>query len=196
MHSWATSGSSRLCGGRPAGGTTPDGPGFRPGTPNYVAPEIVMGRPSTAGSTSSLAMTVHEVLTGTNCMAGPTPSATVVNQTMVVPPPFEELAARRSPRGSPTLFSGDWPRIPAERFSTIAWRWPWRSWQRLPKGVRAELGIITDRPYVRAVSQAEFLVRLARRPCRWVASIRGDGSAPCGVMLRLCAVYSPRTRCN
>ena len=34
----------------------------------------------------ALVMTVHEVLCGRNCMEGPTPSATVVNQTMVMPP--------------------------------------------------------------------------------------------------------------
>jgi eukaryotic-like serine/threonine-protein kinase len=57
-------------------------PGFLLGTPNYVAPEIVMGRAFDGRVDQySLAMTVHEVLTGTNCMEGPTPSATVVNQT-------------------------------------------------------------------------------------------------------------------
>jgi eukaryotic-like serine/threonine-protein kinase len=67
-------------------------PGFLVGTPNYVAPEIVMGRRFDGRVDQySLAMTVHEALTGTNCMEGPTPSATVVNQTMVVPPPLTEL---------------------------------------------------------------------------------------------------------
>ncbi len=67
-------------------------PGFLLGTPNYVAPEIVMGRPFDGRVDQyALAMTVHEVLTGTNCMSGGTPSATMVNQTMVVPPPLEEL---------------------------------------------------------------------------------------------------------
>ena len=67
-------------------------PGFLVGTPNYVAPEIVMGRPFDGRVDQySLAMTVHEVLSGTNCMEGPTPSATVVNQTMVVPPALTDL---------------------------------------------------------------------------------------------------------
>jgi eukaryotic-like serine/threonine-protein kinase len=67
-------------------------PGFLVGTPNYVAPEIVMGRRFDGRVDQySLAMTVHEALTGTNCMEGPTPSATVVNQTMVVAPPLSEL---------------------------------------------------------------------------------------------------------
>jgi serine/threonine-protein kinase len=67
-------------------------PGFLVGTPNYVAPEIVMGRPFDGRVDQySLAMTVHEALSGTNCMEGPTPSATVVNQTMVVPPCLTEM---------------------------------------------------------------------------------------------------------
>jgi serine/threonine-protein kinase len=67
-------------------------PGFLVGTPNYVAPEIVMGRPFDGRADQySLAMTVHEALNGVNCMEGPTPSATVVNQTMVVPPALTEL---------------------------------------------------------------------------------------------------------
>jgi hypothetical protein len=39
----------------------------------------------------SLAMTVHEVLTGSNCMAGPSPSATMVNQTTIIPAPLADL---------------------------------------------------------------------------------------------------------
>jgi serine/threonine protein kinase len=67
-------------------------PGFLLGTPNYVAPEIVMGRPFDGRVDQyALAMTVHEVLTGTNCMSGLTPSATIVNQTVVVPPALSEL---------------------------------------------------------------------------------------------------------
>ncbi|MDR3635899.1 MAG: substrate-binding domain-containing protein [Isosphaeraceae bacterium] len=62
-------------------------PGFLLGTPNYVAPEIVMGRPIDGRVDQyALAMTVHEVLAGRNFMAGPTPSATVVNQTILPPP--------------------------------------------------------------------------------------------------------------
>jgi serine/threonine-protein kinase len=67
-------------------------PGFLLVTPNYVAPEIVMGRPFDGRIDQyALAMTVHEALCGRNCMEGPTPSATVVNQTMVVPPALEEV---------------------------------------------------------------------------------------------------------
>jgi serine/threonine-protein kinase len=67
-------------------------PGFLMGTPNYVAPEVVLGQGDDARIDQySLAMTVHEVLTGSNCMEGPTPSATMVNQTKLEPPALDEL---------------------------------------------------------------------------------------------------------
>jgi serine/threonine-protein kinase len=62
------------------------------GTPNYLAPEIVTG--STASDRSdqySLALTVHEVLTGYPFMKGPSLSATMVNQTKLVAPPVADL---------------------------------------------------------------------------------------------------------
>jgi eukaryotic-like serine/threonine-protein kinase len=67
-------------------------PGFLMGTPNYVAPEVVLGHGDDARMDQySLAMTVHEVVTGSNCMEGPTPSATMVNQTKLEPPPLSRL---------------------------------------------------------------------------------------------------------
>jgi serine/threonine-protein kinase len=67
-------------------------PGFLMGTPNYVAPEVVLGQGDDARMDQySLAMTVHEVVTGSNCMEGPTPSATMVNQTKLEPPALSEL---------------------------------------------------------------------------------------------------------
>jgi serine/threonine-protein kinase len=82
-------------------------PGFLVGTPNYVAPEIVMGRPFDGRVDQySLAMTVHEALSGINCMEGPTPSATVVNQTMVVAPPLTELVPGIPPRLSNAVLRG------------------------------------------------------------------------------------------
>ena len=91
-------------------------PGFLVGTPNYVAPEIVMGRPFDGRADQySLAMTVHESLSGTNCMEGPTPSATVVNQTIVVPPALTELIPGLPARLSDALQRG-LAKAPAERF--------------------------------------------------------------------------------
>jgi serine/threonine protein kinase len=79
-------------------------PGFLLGTPNYVAPEVVMGREADGRVDQyALAMTVHEFLSGRNVMAGPSPSATVVNQMNLVPPPVAELVAGIPPRLSEAL---------------------------------------------------------------------------------------------
>jgi eukaryotic-like serine/threonine-protein kinase len=93
-------------------------PGFLVGTPNYVAPEVVMGRPFDGRVDQySLAMSIYEVLTGHNCMEGPTPSATVVNQTMVVPPPLSEILPGVSSRMSEAILRG-LSKNPGERFET------------------------------------------------------------------------------
>ncbi len=93
-------------------------PGFLVGTPNYVAPEVVMGRTADGRVDQySLAMTVYEILTGNNCMEGPTPSATVVNQTMVVPPPLTEILPDLSKRTSDAISRG-LAKNPADRFET------------------------------------------------------------------------------
>lgn len=60
--------------------------GFLVGTPNYVAPELVMGSHYDGRADQySLAMTVYEVLTGGCPVEGPNASATMVNQTNLVP---------------------------------------------------------------------------------------------------------------
>ncbi len=95
-------------------------PGFLVGTPNYVAPEVVMGRPFDGRVDQySLAMSVYEVLSGTNCMEGPTPSATVVNQTMVVPPRLTEILPDVPNRLSDAILRGQ-SKDPAERFETCS----------------------------------------------------------------------------
>jgi serine/threonine-protein kinase len=67
-------------------------PGFLMGTPNYVAPEVVLGKGDGPRLDQySLAMTVHEVLSGSNSMEGPTPSATMVNQTKLESPELKGL---------------------------------------------------------------------------------------------------------
>jgi serine/threonine-protein kinase len=93
-------------------------PGFLMGTPNYVAPEIVLGKRGDARIDQySLAMTVHEVLTGANCMEGPTPSATMVNQTKVEPPPLRDLVPGVPDRLSEAVRRG-LSKDPAERFES------------------------------------------------------------------------------
>jgi len=58
------------------------------GTPNYVAPEVVLGMKYDGRADQySLAMTIYEALTGLVPLEGPSPSATMVNQTSKVPPP-------------------------------------------------------------------------------------------------------------
>ncbi len=62
------------------------------GTPNYVAPEIVMGiRCDGRADQYSLATSVYEVLTGRPPLIGPTSSATMVNQTKKAPRPLAEV---------------------------------------------------------------------------------------------------------
>ncbi len=62
-------------------------PGFLMGTPSYVAPEVVLGQGDDPRIDQySLAMTIQEVVTGSNFMEGPTPSATMVDQTRLEPP--------------------------------------------------------------------------------------------------------------
>jgi serine/threonine-protein kinase len=78
------------------GGVRPDSsltaPGFLPGTPSYVAPELVMGKPGDGRSDQySLALTIHELLSGRNVMTGPTASATLVNQMNERPTPLSAL---------------------------------------------------------------------------------------------------------
>ncbi len=101
-------------------GNSVTAPGFLVGTPNYVAPEVVMGR-SFDGKVNqySLAMSVYEVLAGHNCMEGPTPSATVVNQTMVVPPPLTSVLPGVSKRISDAILRG-LSKDPDQRFENCS----------------------------------------------------------------------------
>lgn len=72
--------------------------GFLVGTPNYVAPESVMGLEQDGRVDQySLAMTVYEVLTGSVPVEGPTASATMVNQTSMKIPPLTEALPGISP---------------------------------------------------------------------------------------------------
>ncbi len=62
------------------------------GTPNYVAPEIVLGKTYDGRADQySLAITVYEFLTAQTPLEGPTASATMVNQTTKQPPPLTKF---------------------------------------------------------------------------------------------------------
>ncbi|TWT62107.1 serine/threonine protein kinase [Rubinisphaera italica] len=63
------------------------------GTPNYVAPEIVLGKTYDGRADQySLAITVYEFLTAQTPLEGPTASATMVNQTTKQPPPLTKFS--------------------------------------------------------------------------------------------------------
>ncbi len=95
-------------------------PGYLLGTPNYVAPELVMGFPGDGrGDQYALALTVHEALTGWNCMEGPTPSATLVNQTKVEPPRLASLL-RGVPQGLSDAVARGLAKEPGERFENCS----------------------------------------------------------------------------
>ncbi len=125
-------------------------PGFLVGTPNYVAPEIVMGRPFDGRIDQySLAMTVHEVLSGINCMEGPTPSATVVNQTMVVPPALTELIPGIPARLSDAILRG-LSKDPAGRFPNCV-AMAQEILAAVPSGESAETATTLSQPTSRGV---------------------------------------------
>jgi len=90
------------------------------GTPNYLAPEIVMGAPASGRSDQySLALTVHEVLTGRAFMKGPSLSATMVNQTKIVAPPLAELVPG-IPRSLSDAVVRSLAKDPSDRFASCA----------------------------------------------------------------------------
>jgi serine/threonine-protein kinase len=64
------------------------------GTPNYVAPELVLARRDYDGRVDqySLAVTVYEVLAGKPPLEGGSPAATMVNQTTKHPKPLHDVA--------------------------------------------------------------------------------------------------------
>ncbi len=69
------------------------------GTPNYVAPEIVLGRQYDGRADQySLAITVYEFITAAAPFEGPSASATMVNQTTKQPPPMMTYVPSLAPR--------------------------------------------------------------------------------------------------
>lgn len=87
------------------------------GTPNYVAPEVVLGEKYDGRADQySLAMTVYEALTSRCPLEGPTATATMVNQTSKVPPPPGTLNSRLPEAVSAAILRG-LSKSPKERFA-------------------------------------------------------------------------------
>lgn len=86
------------------------------GTPNYVAPELVLARRDYDGRVDqySLAVTVYEVLTGKPPLEGGSPTATMVNQTTM----------------HPKLLSEKNPDIPADLAAAVRLAMSKRPWRR------------------------------------------------------------------
>lgn len=87
------------------------------GTPNYVAPEIVLGKDYDGRADQySLATTVYEVLTGRAPLEGPTASATMVNQTTKEPPPLMKYCPDVPPKLNQLVLKA-MSKKPEDRFS-------------------------------------------------------------------------------
>jgi tetratricopeptide (TPR) repeat protein/serine/threonine protein kinase len=68
------------------------GSGIVLGTPEYMAPELIMGEPCDGRIDQyALAVTVHELLNGSLPFTGPTAATIFVKQTTEAPPPLHEL---------------------------------------------------------------------------------------------------------
>ncbi len=81
--------------------------GFLVGTPNYVAPELVMGHEHDGRVDQySLAMTAYEAVAGCVPVEGPTASATMVNQTSMRLPPVGHYVAGFPANVSEVLLRG------------------------------------------------------------------------------------------
>ncbi|HID74713.1 MAG TPA: hypothetical protein EYP56_01805, partial [Planctomycetaceae bacterium] len=77
-----------------AGQTTAlTGTGFVLGTPEYLAPEVVLGKPFDGRADQyALAVVVYEVLAGRPPFTGPTPSAVLVKHSTVAPASLHQVA--------------------------------------------------------------------------------------------------------
>lgn len=94
------------------------GAGLVVGTPNFVAPEIVLGRDYDGRADQySLAITVYNALIGSPPMLGKTPSATMVNQTRRVLPLLNEIR-KAVPAETAAAVARALLKKPEERFST------------------------------------------------------------------------------
>ena len=94
------------------------GAGLVVGTPNFVAPEIVLGRDYDGRADQySLAITVYNALIGTPPMLGKSPSATMVNQTRRVLPLLNEVR-KAVPADTAAAVARALLKKPEERFAS------------------------------------------------------------------------------
>ena len=92
--------------------------GFVVGTPNFVAPEIVLGSDYDGRADQySLAISVYNTLVGTPPMLGKTPSATMVNQTRRVLPLISDVR-KAVPVATAQALAKALNKKPDERFGT------------------------------------------------------------------------------
>lgn len=92
--------------------------GFVVGTPNFVAPEIVLGADYDGRADQySLGITVYNTLIGTPPMLGKTPSATMVNQTRRVLPLISDVR-KAVPVATAQALAKAISKKPEERFAT------------------------------------------------------------------------------
>jgi serine/threonine protein kinase len=94
--------------------------GFVVGTPNYVAPEIVLGKDYDGRADQySLAITIYHALIGQPPMLGKSPSATMVNQTRRVLPLLNEVR-KTVPTTVAEAVARSLAKNPQQRFSTCS----------------------------------------------------------------------------
>ena len=112
-------GLTKMMYGEPDEGAADEtGAGLVVGTPNFVAPEIVLGRDYDGRADQySLAITVYNALIGTPPMLGKSPSATMVNQTRRVLPPLNEIR-KAVPPDTAAAVARALLKKPEERFSS------------------------------------------------------------------------------
>lgn len=92
------------------------GTGMVLGTPEYMAPEMVLGEPFDGRADQyALAATVYEVLAGCLPLTGPTASAILVKQTAEIPKPLCDVAAN-IPRALSDAVMRALAKKPEERF--------------------------------------------------------------------------------
>lgn len=112
-------GLTKMMYGEPDEGAADEtGAGLVVGTPNFVAPEIVLGRDYDGRADQySLAITVYNALIGTPPMLGKSPSATMVNQTRRVLPLLNEIR-KAVPPDTAAAVARALLKKPEERFSS------------------------------------------------------------------------------